>query len=150
MPTKRDIDDFLAQRKIAFVGVSRNSKKFSNTVYLALKQRGYQLYPINAHADQLEGDRCYRSLAELPEKVDGAMIMVPPAASEDLVRQCSEAGIRRVWLGQGAVSAEAVRYGHEKGIALVDGACPMMFAEPVSFGHRCHRFVKQITGSLPK
>ncbi len=88
MPTRREIDDFLAQKRIAFVGVSRDPKAFANIVYRALKERGYQLYPVNPHAAQLEGDPCHPSLAQLPE--------------------------------------------------------------PVGFGHACHRFVKQITGSLPK
>ncbi len=150
MPSRREIDDFLAQKRIAFVGVSRDPKQFANGVYRALKQRGYQLYPVNPHAEQLEGDRCYPAVSRLPESVEGVLVMVPPAAAEEVVRDCGEAGIRRVWLGNGAVSPEAVRYCRERDIAVVDGACPMMFAEPVGFGHRCHRFVLKISGSLPR
>lgn len=154
MPTRRDIDDFLAHRRIAFVGVSRDPKEFANRVYRALKERGYQLYPVNPHAEQLEGDRCYPSVAQLPDSVDGALVMVPPRAAEEVVRQCDQAGIRRVWLhrsgGSGAVSPEAVRYCREHGISVVDGACPMMFAEPVGFAHACHRFFLRLTGSLPR
>ncbi len=150
MPTRKEIDGFLTQRRIAFVGVSRNPRAFANGVYRALKRKGYQLYPVNANADLLEGDRCYPSVAQLPERVDGALVMVSPGAAEGVVRDCAEAGIQRIWLGNGAVSPEAVRYCRERGISVVDGACPMMFAEPVGFAHTCHRFVKQITGTLPK
>ncbi len=150
MPTRREIDDFLAQKRIAFVGVSRNPKAFANIVYRALRERGYQLYPVNPHAAQLEGDPCHPSLAQLPEPVEGVLVMVPPKATEGVVRECAGAGVRRVWLGNGAVSPEAVRFCREQGISVVDGACPMMFVEPVGFGHACHRFVKQVTGSLPK
>lgn len=150
MPKKRDIDDFLAQRRITLVGISRDPRQFANKVYNALKERGYHLYPVNHNADRVEGDRCYPSVCHLPEQVEGALVMLPSAATVDVVRQCAEAGIPRVWLGQGTVSPEAVRLCREKGIAVIDGACPMMFAEPVGFAHRCHRFFMWLTGSLPR
>ncbi|MHB1161498.1 MAG: CoA-binding protein [Chloroflexota bacterium] len=149
MPTRREIHDFLAQKRVAVVGVSRDSKQFANGVYRALKKKGYQLYPVNPNAQQLEGDRCYPSVSQIPETVDGALVMVSPGAAEAVVRDCCEAGIRRVWLGNGAVSPEAVRYCREQGMSVVDGACPMMFAEPVGVGHRCHRFVMGLAGKLP-
>ncbi len=150
MPTMHDIDDFLSQKRIAFVGVSRDPKQFANMVYRTLKQRGYQLYPVNPNTDQTEGDRCYPSVTQLPGLVDGALVMLPPSATTEVVRQCAEASIPRVWLGLQSVSPEAVQLAREKGIAVIDGACPMMFAEPVGFGHRCHRFILKLTGSLPK
>lgn len=100
MPTKNDIEDFLAQRRIAFVGVSRDPKQFANRICHALKQKGYQLYPVNPHAEQMDGERCYSGVANLPEPVDGALIMVPPRAATEVVRQCADAGIRRLWLGR--------------------------------------------------
>jgi len=150
MPTKNDIEDFLAQRRIAFVGVSRDPKQFANRICHALKQKGYQLYPVNPHAEQMDGERCYSGVANLPEPVDGALIMVPPRAATEVVRQCADAGIRRVWLGRGVESPEAVSYCREHGIVVVDGACPMMFAEPVGFAHACHRFLVGLTEGLPK
>ncbi|HEX2923511.1 MAG TPA: CoA-binding protein [Chloroflexota bacterium] len=150
MPSKAVIDDFLAQKKIALVGVSRDSKQFANMVYRSFKSKGYQLYPVNPHAETLEGECCYSTPADLPETVDGALVMVAPSAAAKAVQQCADAGIRRVWLGNGSVSLEAVALCKERGIAVVDGACPMMFAEPVGFGHACHRFVLKIAGKLPK
>ncbi len=150
MATRRDIDEFLAQKRIAFVGVSRDPKQFANIVYREFRKKGYQLYPVNPQAEQLEGDTCYPSVSQLPGPVDGALVMVPPTEAEDVVQECGEAGIRRVWLGKGAVSRDAVGYCREHGMAVVDGACPMMFAAPVGFAHACHRFVVGLTGGLPK
>ncbi len=156
MPTRADIDDFLAQKRIAFVGVSRDPAEFANTVYRTLKSRGYQLFPVNLHAEQIEGDQCYHTVAEIPDPVDGALVMLPPAPAEQVMRQCAQAGIRRIWLRGGsrgapvAALSEAVRSCREQGISIIDEACPMMFAEPVGFGHACHRFVARLTGSLPK
>ena len=150
MPSMHDIDDFLAQKRIALVGVSRNPKQLANMVYGALKKRGYQVYPVNPNADSLEGDRCYPYIRELPEPVDGALIMLQPAAVPGVVNQCIEAGIPRVWMGLQSVSPEAVQLCREKGIAVIDGVCPMMFVAPVGFVHRCHRFILKLAGKLPK
>jgi len=150
MPTRSEIDNFLAQKRIALVGVSRNPKQFANMVYNALKKRDYHLYPINPNAETVEGDKCYPNVAGLPEQVDGILVMLPPAAALDVVHQCADAGITRVWLGNGAVSPEAVQFCRERRIAVVDGACPMMFAEPVGSVHRFHRFILKLMGALPK
>lgn len=150
MATRRDIDDFLAQKRIACVGVSRDSKQFANAVYSALKDRDYQVYPVNPKADTLAGDRCYPSVKALPQPVDGAMVMLKGEAALGVIRECDEAGINRVWLIKEAVTPEALSYCKDHGMTVVDGECPMMFATPVGFGHACHRFFKQITGTMPK
>lgn len=122
----------------------------TNRAYRALDQKGYRLYPVNPHAKQLEGVPCCPTVARLPEHVDGAMVMVRAGDALDVVRQCAKMGIRRVWLGRGVVSPEAVSYCREHGIAVVDGVCPMMFAEPVGFSHACHRFIVGLIGGLSR
>jgi predicted CoA-binding protein len=141
------IDDFLAQRHIAFVGVSRDSKQFANAVYRSLREPGRTVYPVNTAADghPLEGDTSYARLADVPDPVDGVVVMVPAEAAADVVRDAVDRGIPRVWLhrgiGKGSVSAEAVRICQESGVAHVDGACPLMFDEPVNGVHRLHRLL---------
>jgi len=145
MPNHQAIDDFLAQRHIAFVGVSREPKQFANTVYRRLRGDGRALYPVNRseEATTIEGDIAYRQLSDVPGPVDGVVVMVPREAEADVVRQAIERGIPRVWLhrglGQGSVSAEAVQQCRDAGVSVVDGACPLMFEEPVRGMHRIHR-----------
>lgn len=86
MTTKAAVRDFLDQRTLAVVGVSRQGKKFGNAAYNELKAKGYQVYPVHPHADTLEGDRCYPSLSALPEPVGGALIVVPPHETEKVVK----------------------------------------------------------------
>lgn len=152
MPSLFAIEDFLAQQHLAFVGASHEPKEFSATVYRELKSCGYDLTPVNPHADEIDGDRCYPSVADLPGPVDGAIVMVPAEASAEVVQACVDAGIPRVWLHKGAgpssVSEEAVGLCREHGIEVVDGACPLMFAEPVAWFHRVHRFERRHTGQL--
>ena len=145
MPSRASIDAFHAQEHIAFMGASRNPKAFANTVHRQLRD-GRTLYPVNsAGAELIEGDRCYRSLAELPGPVDGMFVIVPAAATAGVVRDAVARGITRIWLHRGAgqepVPAEAVEIARAAGVDFVDGACPLMFDEPVKGIHPAHRLL---------
>ena len=145
MPERKTIEEFLAQRHLALVGVSRDPKQFANAVYRQLRTGGRTIYPVNlaADGDAIEGDRSYRRLDEVPDPVDGVVIMVPAEDAATVVRQALDRGVARVWLhrgaGKGSVSEEAVALCREAGVATVDGACPLMFEEPVRGVHRIHR-----------
>ena len=142
MPSKASIDRFLQCERLAFVGVSRNPKEFANAVYREFRDRGYQMFPVNPNTDEVDGVRCYRTIAELPD-VEGAVVMVPAAGAKEVVEQCAARGIKRVWLhrgaGRGSVSDEAVEAAHAAGIDVVDGACPLMFLTDTGWVHRLHR-----------
>ncbi len=150
MTTKAAVDDFLAQRTLAMVGVSRRGDKFGNVLYRELKGKGYRLFPVHPRAESLEGDRCYPSLQALPEPVGGLVVVVPPGQAEQVVRDAAAAGIRRVWLQQGAESPTVVQFCEQNGLSVVHGECLLMFAEPTGFGHRLHRWIWKVLGKLPK
>jgi len=150
MTSKTAIQDFLTQKTIAVVGVSRSGKKFGNIAYRELKAKGYRLYPVHPDAENVEGDRAYPNLAALPEKPGGVLIVVPPARAEKVVQEAAQAGIQRVWLQQGAESQAAIQFCKDKGISVVHNECIMMFAEPTGFGHKAHRWVWGLLGKLPK
>lgn len=142
MPSLRVAREFLNQRRIAVVGVSRTKDDFSRKVYKKLQDTGHETYAINPNAESTESMRFYRSLRDLPGPVDGAMVMVPAARSAAVVQDCLAAGITRVWLHGngvegGSVSPEAVALARSAGIALVDGACLFMFLG--GFVHKIHR-----------
>ena len=148
MPSRQLIDDFLAQDHVAVVGVSRNPKHFANSVYRRLRDdgRGRTLHPVNAAADgaEVEGTPSFRSLADVPDPLDGVLVMVPAEAAADIVRDAVARGVPRVWLhkgaGPGSVTPEAIAVARQAGLDLVDGACPLMFDEPVTGIHRLHQF----------
>jgi predicted CoA-binding protein len=150
MTAKSAVDDFIAQRKLAVVGVSRKGNKFGNLAFKELKTKGYQLYPVHPQAASIGGERCYPSLGALPEPVGGVLVVVPPGETEKVVRDAVAAGIRRVWLQQGAESPEAIRLCQEYGISAVHGECILMFAEPAAWFHRAHRWVWRLLGKLPR
>lgn len=149
MTSKAAVEDFVGQRALAIVGVSRDARKFGRLAYKTLKGKGYRVFAVNRNAERIDGDRCYPDLHSLPERVDGAVIVVPPTESEQVVRAAAEVGIRRVWLQQGAESASAIRFCQEHGISEVHGECILMFTQPTSY-HRLHRWAWAALGKLPR
>ena len=155
MPTMNEaVETFLAQKRIAVAGVSRNKSEAANIVYRKLRASGYEVFPVNPNAQTVEGDNCYPDLGSVPGGVDGVVIATHPAVTEQVVRECADLGVSRVWMhrsfGQGSVSESAVDYCREKEIEVIAGGCPMMFCRPVDFGHKCMRWVLSVTGGLPK
>ena len=156
MPTlKEAASDFLAQKRIAVAGVSRTPAGHgANVVYTGLRKAGYQVFAVNPHAEQVEGDPCYHNIKSIPGGVDAVVVGTAPGVSADVLRECAEQGIQRAWLhrsfGGGSVSDEAVSLGRENGVTVIAGGCPMMFLAGADIGHRCMRWVLNLTGGLPK
>jgi predicted CoA-binding protein len=150
MTSKAAVEDFLGQRTLAGVGASRDEKKFGNKVYKGLMRKGYQTFPVNPNAEEIDGQPCYPDLRALPEAVDGVVFVVPPAQTEKMVRELAELGIARVWMQQGSESAAAIRYCQENDISVVADECILMFAEPAEFYHRAHRWVWGVLRKLPE
>jgi hypothetical protein len=146
---------FLAHRRIAVAGVSRDPKGHgSNVVYKRLRECGYEVFAINPHADEIEGDRCYRTLAAVPGGVEAVVIGTRPDTSETVMRECVELGITQVWMHSstdiGSVSKAATDYGREHGVTVIDGGCPLMFKPVTDTGHQAMRIMCALSGKLPK
>lgn len=149
MSSKKNIENFLAQKKIAVVGVSRKKTKFGNAIYKELKQKGYNVFPVNPNMQTFEGDTCYSDLQSIPYKADAVVINVPPLQAEKVVREANQAGIKKVWLQQGSQSEAAIKYCQENGIDCISNECILMFAQPSAFIHRAHKWIWGVLGKLP-
>lgn len=150
------VEDFLAQKRIAVAGVSRDKSHHpaGNLIYQRLKRTGHEVVPVNPNMQSFEGDRCYPDLQSIPGGVDGVVIITRPETTQQIVRDCSSAGVRRVWMHQSmakgsSVSPDAVEFCREHDISVIAGACPMMFGPGVDFGHACMRWMMKLTGGLP-
>jgi predicted CoA-binding protein len=154
MKTPDSVAAFLQGKRIGVAGVSRQPNQAANAVFRKLKSSGYEVFPINPKALEVEGAKCYPDLAAVPGQLDGVVIATPPGASVEVVRQCKSSGIRRVWFhrsfGTGSVSDDAVRECDTAGIDCIVGGCPLMFCEPVDIGHKCMRWWLQSRGRVPK
>ena len=149
MVTRQIVDEFLAQKTLALAGASRSGKKFGNVVLKELRTKGYRVLPVHPAAPELEGERAYPSLAALPERPGGLIVVLPPSEAERVVSEAAAAGITRVWLQQGAESPAALASCAEHGLTVVHGHCILMFAEPAVFYHRVHRFIAGLFRKLP-
>jgi predicted CoA-binding protein len=153
------VQDFLAQKKIAVVGVSDKRETGCNLAYKKFKENGYQVYAVNPHITAYDGAQCYPDLKSIPEKPDAVFILTSPKVTEQVVQQCVDLGIKHVWMhclmgtkpglaaGMTSVSQDAVRMCRENGIAVIPGACPNQFLKP-DFGHALMRVMWRTLGFL--
>lgn len=148
------IEDFLAQKRIAMVGVSRETPSICASLFKELCRRGYDVVPVNPKVRELMGRKCFARLQDIEPPVDAALLMTSPRVTAAVVSDCLESGIRRVWMfrggGQGAVSEKAIELCRQKGIAVVPGECPFMFLPQSGGVHWLHGFLRKLTGGYPK
>lgn len=153
MTTIQSIRDFLSLKRLAVVGVSRNPQDFTRTLFRELQGRGYDVVPVNPNLSEVEGLPCLHHVQDASPPVEGALLLTQPSATELVVRDCAQAGVRHVWMyraaGAGAVSQGAVAYCQSNGIDLVEGECPFMFLDGVSWPHRLHGFCRKVLGRYP-
>jgi uncharacterized protein len=152
---KEAATEFLATRRVAVTGVSRKPGGHgSNVVYQRLRGRGYDVFAVNPNADEVEGDRAYHALTDIPGGVDAVVIGTRPEIAEQTMRECAQLGIEHVWMhrgpGAGSVSKEAADFGRRHGIAVIDGGCPCMFGPTADVGHRVMRPLLTIAGNVPR
>jgi predicted CoA-binding protein len=148
------IEDFLAQKRIAIVGMSREAKSMSEAVFKELSKRGYDVVPVNPNVQEVMGRKCFARVQDIQPPVEAALLMTSPAVTEAVVKDCVECGIKRIWMhrgvGQGSVSEKAIEVCRERGIRVVPGECPLMFLPQRDGIHSLHGFIRKLTGRYPK
>ena len=153
-PSLETIEDFLAQKRIAMVGISHKLASFSVSLFIELSRRGYDVVPVNPHIREVLGRKCFPRVQDIEPPVEAALLLTSPEVTDEVVRDCAEAGIRRVWMhragGQGAVSDKAVEFCLDRGIRVVPGQCPLMFLPESGTFHRLHGLIRKLTGRYPR
>jgi predicted CoA-binding protein len=120
------IKEFMAQKRFAVVGATDNAEKQGHQIFKNLKNRGYEVYPVNPRLKELEGIRCYPSLADIPVKVDVVDFVVPPNVTEEILKKCKELRLSCVWLQPGSESEAAIAFCHNNNLKVVHGVCVML------------------------
>lgn len=113
---------------IAVVGASRDPFKAGGSVPEGLQRRGFRIIPINPFANVLFGERVYRSLAEVPEKIDLVDVFRPAADAPDIARQAVAIGAKALWLQEDIRSEEARRIAEEAGLDYIEDECTAVVA----------------------
>jgi predicted CoA-binding protein len=115
-------------RTIAVVGASRDPRKAAGSVPAGLQRRGFRIIPVNPYADTLFGEQVYRSLLEVPEKVDLVDVFRPAADTPEIARQAAAIGAGALWLQLDIRSDEARRIAEEAGMDYVEDECTAVVA----------------------
>jgi hypothetical protein len=150
MITRKKINDFYNGKRFAVAGVSRNPKKFGHAVFKDLKENGYDIVPVNPHAESILDTKCYKDIASLPTDLDRLLICTNKQATTKLVQQAIDNGIKHLWIQQGSHTKETLELAQNTNINLIYGKCIFMFAEPVKGFHKFHRNILRFFGRLPK
>jgi predicted CoA-binding protein len=152
--TRQRIDDFLAAKRIAVIGVSRGEKEYSRGLFRELVKHGYEAYPVNPHVAEIDGMRCWGNIREIDPPPERALIVLPEQRTEQAVLDCADAGVRDVWLHRhvagGVSDTRAIFRAEERGLNLITGFCMFMFLPRASFVHRLHGGVMKLIGIYPK
>jgi predicted CoA-binding protein len=149
MTTQKTIDDFFAQPNFAIAGVSRNSKKFGNIIYRALKKKGTNVFAVNPNTDSIDGDKCYRTINDLPAETKALIIFTPPAQTASILKDAHEKGIKHIWIQQKCESKEALVFADKMDPVPIYGYCFFMFMKPFTFPHNMHRFFFKMSKQFP-
>jgi predicted CoA-binding protein len=120
------IKEFMAQKRFAIVGATDNTKKYGYEIFKNMTSRGYEVYPVNPRLKELEGVKCYPSLADIPVKVDVVDFVVPPEVTEATLKECKKLGLDRIWLQPGSESEAAIAFCHKNKLKVVHDTCVML------------------------
>jgi predicted CoA-binding protein len=145
MATKAAIDEFLGHKKLALMRFSSNSLVHGVKVDDELKPKGYDISVVYLD-EATAGPR----LKDLKGPVEGVIIAVPKSECERAVKAAIEAKVPRIWLQQGCETEAAVALCAQGAVPVVEGACVLMYAEPVTSFHGFHRRLWKMFGLLAK
>lgn len=154
MNMKHIIDQFLADKHLAIIGVSRDKCKWGHMLMRALSKRGYQIYPVNPNADMIEGVRCFHDIVQVPKFVTNALVVLPYESTLELSSTLKNSNIERLWLPTSGGNTEPsikkiIPNFKSQNIDVVYDVCPMMFFVPEHI-HKLHYKIKGWTKKLPK
>jgi uncharacterized protein len=148
--SRKMIGDFFEKKKIGIAGVSRNTKKFGAVVFRELKEKGYEVYPVNPNIDNISGTTCFQSVSLLPKEVESLVIITPKPQTLGVLKEALSRGYRNIWIQQMSETPEVLEFIKSQNLTLITKQCIMMFAEPVGGFHKFHRTIMGIFGLLPK
>jgi predicted CoA-binding protein len=144
------VDEFMAGKTLAVLGVTRKRGRFGAVIFRTLREKGYRVFPVNPSAETIEGEPCYATPADLPEPVDGAVLIVNRRHTPEAVRGCIDASVPRIWIQPESRSLEGERLAEAAGVSVISGECILLFAEPAGFIHRVHRGIRRMLGRMPR
>lgn len=123
------VEEILQKSKtIAVVGCSREQEKDAHRIPKYLKERGYKIIPVNPFADEILGEKSYKTLSEIKEPVDVVEIFRPSEKCLEVVNEAVnlKPKPKAVWMQLGIKNEEAVKLAEENGIKVIMDKCMMI------------------------
>ncbi|MCK4491757.1 MAG: CoA-binding protein [Candidatus Altiarchaeales archaeon] len=121
-----DLGGFLGkENRVAVVGVSGDHEKWGYRIYDGLRSAGFNVCAVNPRYEEVDGSKCYPDLESIPEskKPDVVVTVVPPNVTEQIVIECRNLGIKKIWMQPGSESKESIDFCRESDICVVYNAC---------------------------
>ncbi len=129
-----------------FAVVGHGAKAFPKLTYRGLKAMGKTVFAVDPSADEVEGDRCYHDLEELPDAVNAVVIEVPKDETAHWVGRAADAGVKDVWVHMQRDTPEALEVARERGVDLRTGTCAVMYVTPGTTYHSIHKWLRKLSG----
>ena len=111
---------------IAIVGASDNRAKYGYVIYRDLKRKGFLVYAVNPNSPDVDGDKTFASLGDIPEPPTVVNIVVPPEITLEILQECLDLGLMNIWLQPGAESPEVLTFLQAHGFNYLANACIMV------------------------
>lgn len=120
------IKQFLAQKNIAVAGSFRSKEKVAYKIFLQLKEKDYNVFPVNPFLSDVEGVKCYPSISDILYPIGAVDLVTPPAATEKIVEECKRKGIKYIWMQPGAESEKAIKFCGQNNMKVIHNLCLMV------------------------
>ncbi|OGO76874.1 MAG: CoA-binding protein [Clostridiales bacterium GWB2_37_7] len=121
-----DMKEMLKLKNWAVVGATQDTSKFGYKVYDRLKNKGYNVYPVNPKFDEIEGLTCYHSISDIPDNIDVISLIVNYKIGMEVIDKAKEKGIKNVWCQPGAESKELIEKAIAYGINIIVNECVLV------------------------
>ena len=152
--TKKNLDDFLAVKRIAVIGMSRNKMDYSRMLMNEFSKGGYEIIPVNPAADEIAGVKAYKNIKDIKPKPERVIMLLPADKTEQGMIDVAEAGIKDVWMHnhvmKGVQNTKAIYQAEKNGMNLITGFCPMMFMKSSMGLHKFHGAILKLFGAYPQ
>ncbi len=144
MPT--DNEQFFLLPSFAVVGHSEH-RPFPRLSYGNLRKQGKTVFPVDlSGAPEVEGDKAYSSLEDLPEPVEGVIIEIPSEQTMKVVEQVIKLGVKHLWLHMKCDTPEVLQLCADEGINVRHGTCAVMYTKQGASYHSIHKWIMKLTG----
>lgn len=120
------MQQMLAMKNWAVVGATEDTGKFGYKVYKKLKNRGYNVYPVNPKFDEIEGEKCYHSISDINDNIDVISMIVNPKVGMEVIDKANEKGIKNIWCQPGAESEELIQRAQSYGMKIIYNECVLV------------------------